>query len=418
MNSRAEAFPALAFDAIGERYQNAVAAFTVLAFSSGIPVYVYSSAGIGLAPLHWVYLVVLLAVPIAFRPDAVLRALQSRLVTWCGVYLTATLAAYLLSSRSGVAQQELQQRALTAIAIPTFTLIFSSPRAIRTARVALVAVVLAAVALNFYEVMRPQTLSAVYGRSAGFYINPNISATAITVGMTLCIGVVSSRWRDAFAALAGLGVLVTLSRGLLIAFVFALIVLWSAGAIRMGRAVLIGAMLLVAGAIAVVVTLGIETTMAALRLATQSGIIDRLVDPSVAMGGADYSTNLRMEEARAAWQQFMDSPLIGNGVASTIEWEVHSSTHNIYLRHLAEYGVLGILLFPGLILAIFAGVRQPERVQIGAFAVAILVAGMFSHNVLDEWDALIAFALAAAMSVQSRVALGPVARRGSATTAA
>lgn len=388
---------------VADVYQNAIAAITIVLLSTGVTVYLVIGVGVSIPAFAWLALLGALALPIALRPQAVLNALWSRLPLWSGLYFLATLAAYLASSQSGTAATELRLRLLTCALLPLFALIFASETAIRTARLTLAACVLIGVGFNAYELVQPGLFSTVLGRSAGLYMNPNISAKALVVGMTLATGVLAPRWREAFVVVTGLGVALTLSRGLAICYLCSVTALYLFGVIHAGRLVTRAALLVPTIVIALLAAAGFERTVSAARLLVEKGVLDRIVNPAVAIGGGDYSTNLRMEEARAAWDQFRDHPIVGNGVASTLEWEVHSSTHNIYLRHLAEYGIGGIVLYPLLVALVIIGARPPARNTLIPFATATLIAGMFSHNVLDERDSLVATGLAAAISVHSRV---------------
>jgi hypothetical protein len=142
-------------------------------------------------------------------------------------------------------------------------------------------------------------------------------------------------------------------------------------------------------------------------LLTSSQILDRLTDPSRALGGADYSANVRAAAALSAWKGFKRSPLIGEGVAATIDWDFQTSTHNIYLRDIAEYGILGVLIFPALIFMLFRRMRKHSRNATLALVIALLVSGLFSHNLLDEWDMIVVFAIAFALTSDDHVyALG------------
>ena len=387
---------------VADAYQNALAATTIILLSTGVTVYLVIGAGVSIPAFAWLALLGALAIPLALRPAAVANALWSRLPLWSALYFLATVAAYLTSSQSGTAATELRLRLLTCALLPLFALIFASEGATRTARRTLAGCVLVGVAFNGYELVQPGTFSTVFGRSAGLYMNPNISAKALVVGMTLATGALAPRWREAFVVVTGLGVGLTLSRGMVICYVCSVIAMHLFGAIRGGRVVMRAALLVPTIVIALLAVAGFERTVSAGRFLVERGILDRIVNPAVAIGGGDYSTNLRMEEARAAWDQFRDHPIVGNGVASTMEWEVHASTHNIYLRHLAEYGIAGIVLYPLLVALVTMGAQPPGRSTLIPFAVATLIAGMFSHNVLDERDSLVATGLAAAIGVHSR----------------
>ena len=100
---------------------------------------------------------------------------------------------------------------------------------------------------------------------------------------------------------------------------------------------------------------------------------------------------------------FLDNPLFGNGIGSTDLWAELVSTHNMYLYLMADYGILGIILYPLLVLVTVWHSHKEVRSIALAFASFALMWGFFSHNIMSEYYSLIAFALMASMSYQSRI---------------
>jgi hypothetical protein len=136
--------------------------------------------------------------------------------------------------------------------------------------------------------------------------------------------------------------------------------------------------------------------LVAVLMATEGDRVMHLLD----QGGlltAETSARLRLEEgdsgriglARDAWRGFLAAPLVGNGLGATVD------SHNQFLTLAGDHGVVGLVLFPALALAL--ALANPAAVP---FAVALLVAGLFSHNLLDDRGTLLAIALAAAREVR------------------
>jgi O-antigen ligase len=98
---------------------------------------------------------------------------------------------------------------------------------------------------------------------------------------------------------------------------------------------------------------------------------------------------------------FGERPLTGFGTGATVEWNEPESTHNTYVRHLAEYGILGALLMPAVLLLAWLRHRQLAsrryRAAAGAFVVFVALWGLFSHNVADDTFVLIGLALITAL---------------------
>jgi O-antigen ligase len=100
--------------------------------------------------------------------------------------------------------------------------------------------------------------------------------------------------------------------------------------------------------------------------------------------------------AERGWLQFVASPLFGNGLGSTELWELRTSTHNLYIMLASDFGLVGWLVLPVLLLA--AVRRDITTLPGGVAAVFLLLWGLVSHNVLGEYYILIAISLMAAIS--------------------
>ena len=110
-----------------------------------------------------------------------------------------------------------------------------------------------------------------------------------------------------------------------------------------------------------------------------------------------------------ALEMFGERPFAGHGTGATVIWNEPESTHNIYARQLAEYGLFGAWLAPLLLVlglrAVMSSEHQdgdagdePIRRAVGfAFMLFVALWGLFSHNVLDDPFVLIGLALIAAV---------------------
>lgn len=383
-------------------YQSILVVATVLLFETGFVEYLVGGRHVEFPPLAWLVVVGILALPIASWRGRIASTVDTRLLPWCAIYFAWTCISYVWSSHTLAVAKELRLRTLVCCALPLFALVFSSPVAVRVARRAIVGSVLLSIVLNAYDFLHPLTFSNVFGRSAGMYMNPNISATALVGGMVTGLMAVPRRWRALFVTLVGAGVLLTLSRGLLLCYAVAIIYFLATGGLRFRQLALAVAGGATALAAVLLLTFGLEKIEGAARIIVQSNVIERITDPSVAIGGADESTNERRAAAALGWQVFKEHPLIGGGVGSTVDWDMQVSTHNIYIRQLAEYGIFGIVLYPALLFLLVRGVEGEARAPLRAFVIALALAGLFSHNVLDEWDVLLPIALASVIAADAR----------------
>ena len=346
------------------------------------------------------------AVPLIFRSTVTAAMLRSPLFLWGMAYVAMIGVGFFASSQSEVAVGAVLTAVMTGLTLALFLVIFADPVAVRSARRALVVATVFAVLVNLYEVLHPGAFSLFLGRSAGFYLNPNIAGSAIIYGLILTVEVLRPGWRPWYAAFTGVGVLATLSRSSILCWVLAVGIFGLAGVIRPSWRTLV--LVLGIGA-AVVVALPRGALGAAVNLVTAvegSNQISRLgVQGSQEVLGS-ASVEARARVAAKAWDLFAEHPLVGNGPGATLEWSTDQSTHNMYLKFLAEDGILGLFIYPLALGAALWRLPRGERPLGLAFGAMWLVFGLFSHNEFEYRHTLVALALVAAITV---VARGPAA---------
>jgi hypothetical protein len=338
------------------------------------------------------------------------------IIAWAGASASVAMAAFVWSSGSDAAFQEVRTRVLSSIQLVAFVVLLADPKVRRLARRAIVVASLVAVAMNLWEITHPMAFSMSLGRSAGFYVNPNITGAALIAGMLLGLPAVAPRLREPYLLVVAIGLFTTLSRGALLCWILVIAYLATSRAVR-GRRL---AMQFAAGGM---LTLAIGgAMMASGRLAYLSGGAETFVKQRLSIGnreqlGADVSASSRTHLATRALELFGDRPFTGHGIGATVEWNEPESTHNIYVRQLAEYGIAGAWLAPLLLLLAWRGAGGQKHVTgdageadvrtASSYAFVMFVAfwGLFSHNVLDDPFVLIGIGLTAALpaGVQSHL---------------
>jgi len=120
---------------------------------------------------------------------------------------------------------------------------------------------------------------------------------------------------------------------------------------------------------------------------------------------ADDSAQSRLSVAKAALTYFADNPLLGAGHSFTYHWEYNISTHNIYLLLMAEYGILGMFIYPLLMLSIIWK-AQGEAKQTGIAAIVyFLIIGLTSSNVLFGFHTLLIMGVLSSWAYKSRLSV-------------
>ena len=381
------------------RIARGIGALVAVAFLfSGFSTWAFNTGALPLPPLAFMLVVLGCAgAAVMLEPT---RLGSTGVKIWSAAGACLAMLAFLWSSGSEIALQEAQTRTLSAMLLVGFSVLMADAATRTITRRAIAVSTIVTVAINVWEITHPMTFSMALGRSASFYVNPNIAGAALVSGLLLALPIVPARLREVFALLVGAGVFLTLSRGALLCFGLVLMVLLASRQLRVKRLSLLtgGGLLLVASVVG--------TMMASGELSYLSGGADRFVRQRLGIGSreefsADVSASSRSNLAMHALDLFGERPLTGFGTGATVEWNEPESTHNIYVRHLAEYGVLGALLMPALLLLAWPRYRQHKsgihRTAAQAFVAFVALWGVFSHNVADDAFVLIGLALITAL---------------------
>jgi O-antigen ligase len=78
------------------------------------------------------------------------------------------------------------------------------------------------------------------------------------------------------------------------------------------------------------------------------------------------------------------------------------AAHNQYLMFMQDHGLLGAAILPLLVLAMTWGVRGEARKLAILFACIVMLQSFASHNIMNQGEVLMLFALMAAISSTSR----------------
>ncbi|PWT83991.1 MAG: hypothetical protein C5B58_05505 [Acidobacteria bacterium] len=264
----------------------------------------------------------------------------------------------------------------------TCVIMFEGEMVLRAAKRAVVLSTLFTVVVNICELTHFWIFSTagLYGnRAVGLYDNPNAAGVALVFGCVIGFSAVPRRWRELFILACSAGVAATFSREAMVALLSVILsACW-------GRAVSVPRMLImVAAAVVVVVILNFGTAL------QRQGVLNPELQARLALGLSDRSARHRARIVEEAWQQFERAPLIGNGFGTTAFWAGELESHNLYLSFMADYGVLGVLLVPALVLCLAHGSWDYY-----GFAFAVLVWCMFNSDFFIDPFAQISLAIVA-----------------------
>lgn len=304
------------------------------------------------------------------------------LILWLSLFLAYGCLTFLHSSQDAVAAQRLITLGEAVLFTGALLLLFTERRTLRRVQTILVVVAVLATILNGYDFLY-SAFTAVPGRAAGLYVNPNISGMFIAMAMVAGVPAAPRGVRLWFALLCGVGILLTFSR--------AAWILWGLGVLWLGWMGEIGLTRRrwLAVALTGCVGLGLVGLLftGVLGSALNQGIFGAHLDPNtlarLGIGSSSlsgFAANEREMLIGASLRIGAESPLLGHGLGYTDEWRFPVGPHNMYLLFWVEGGVLGVLLYFGLMVLLWKNSRGTGRVV----ALQLIVAGMFTHNQLQQ----------------------------------
>lgn len=334
-------------------------------------------------PFTYVLFVIAGAIPLIASAEVRQRVVRNPVLPWCALAALIWSIGILLGPLTDVTLEDFTIRLLQLTLICSVALLMTVPWARAQLLTILRVVLVVSVALNLYEVVRPGTFSYNFGRAAGLFGNPNVSAAAILLMMIFALEGPDPRRNAIWVGIAGLGIAPTLSRAGAFTWLVLLLLATYWGRVSLRRvAGILGSVSALTMVLLVALPAGREFLSAAVELAPV--IQERLTVGADGELGSNRSLSTRLEAVRRAVQAANDHPLIGSGLRASTDWDFGTGTHNQYLRNLVESGILGAMLLPLLAGAmVLAGVRSGRR-EPWLAAVFLILWGFGSHNIFDE----------------------------------
>ncbi len=245
----------------------------------------------------------------------------------------------------------------------------------------------------------PMTFSRVSGRSAGLYMNPNLSGQALVLGMILCANLFHISKRIPFMLITGIGVFVTFSRASILAWLIAVASMLMIDRARFRDFLPSIALCLLISAFIVLPRLDQWLTSWERTGTLNPDVQERLAWLADPFGVSDSSSSSRTAVAREAWDAFAEEPLVGRGTGST--HQVATEPHNQYLVLMVDHGIIGAAILPLLMLAVVWRSQGAMRGTAFVFALAVLVLSLWTHTILRDEHSLVLFSVMAAMAFGS-----------------
>ena len=326
------------------------------------------------------------------------RQYQWQLVIWSVGFAALSLFAYLNSDQLPEELRALKTVIIDVGLLGIFLITFTGEKEIRAGQIAMVVVLLLSTLNNVLDVTGITSFSITEGRGAGFYINPNISGTALVLGMILTTSILPERYRRYFCLIIGVAVVTTFSRSSVIMWLVATYGLGQSNLFRLSRKA-VTAMVAAVMALILVIQFG-ENIVTAFDL-------DRYLSEQARLRlhfdyKTDGSTQGRLQVANKSWELIEQSPWVGHGLGSHEIGKTRVEPHNMFLLEGVEMGVFGVLAY----LALFIVLWRKKAGISTVFVTTLFYASFFSHNLLDYPAIWLTFALLIGTTIPSRVGLG------------
>lgn len=375
------------------------AAFNVILYFSYAYLWFWEKGRISpIKPLYWYLFTIGSGVFLGLIKEwgrfRLLRGSSLQLVIWCVTFLAATALSFLaLSERDEVALGVLIKLTEATALLLVFILLFRYEKVASAATYALLIAVIGGVLLNYTDFFMSGRLnmSAVGGRAAGMYVNPNISGQYLVFGMVLSAYILPKRLRFAYCLFVASGVFLTFSRGAIVLWTLAMFCLAWGDTFALPR---VHSLLSVGLMVALLATsLLAGRWVEAVKSTGLKKYINENTERRIArsfMEQDDYSSRERKLLARQGLKMFLDKPFLGNGVGSCQQSATGVSTHNMYLVMGAEQGIIGLGFLLALILILWGTGTNIGRIS----AILYAVSGMFTHNHFEQPAMQVVLALA------------------------
>lgn len=391
-------------------YQGFLAIAAILLFFTKLDIYLNSNHGFFI-PLFWLLGFLLASFPLWLSLLHRLDSLSKPLLIWCGVYISLSFISILVQPVFPK-QQYLEDQYRTIIFLLLMIGIFTyHPLLIKWIKLTIMSVTFINMSLFVYEFFNPLAFylkQVAPGRSSGFYGDSNTAGNSLVLGMILTIDLIKPKYRLLYSLFIFIGLAPTFSRGAIVGWFVVVALLMIKKAIPRYQI----SMLLVFFLVIISI---LSTQINHLKYLKDSdgkelfhkdtlARVEFLIDP---LAQKDDSKASREEHVQIAWQKFSRHPFMGNGLGSGENTATISQvgmaqrSHNTYLDQMVEFGFLGVLLFPSLLLASVWKAEGEFNKQAVAFVIFLLAQGFFSHTLISESCSLIVYAIMANLAKHS-----------------
>ena len=393
-------------------------------FFTNLDAYVYLTSGLWYTrPIYWTLVALLISLPLLAKQfDQATLLLRSPIGFWSIGFLALSALYLVLFPRTQAATAVMFQHMHFVVLFGLFVLVFNAAR--REVMIALAACTVGVAFLNWLEFFQPLATNTFDCRAVGTYLNPNGAAYALVFGMLAGLHAFPDRAKSWFVTAVGISIVPTYSRSGMIVYLIAMLVLLTSSTINWRRLIL--------PSLTGVLATALLFSLALMDVGGRHGCVSHSIDDRAKLifafpayrdsfkttvstpkplsrdsdksnpevkdinGGSaetDFSAQERSTLLKRALSEYSKNWVWGHGPGVTWTWHGGQRTHNIYLEKGIEMGIVGLLLWPAFLILILLSCYGQSRTLAWALMSSGLVLGLFSHNVFESRQILIAAAL-------------------------
>lgn len=347
-----------------------------------------SASGLGPAPKYWSMGVFVVTLLLFFPGLKLMRTLRKPLLWWAVAYLFLSILWIGRADNLESAADGLVMVVTTCLYVGAALLAYPSVSHHNRAWIAMLWLALLLAVLSIVqEYFNPaayvfsESGQGIQGRAAGVYLNPNIAAQTLVLILACLMAHGTPRGNVIALLLTGIGLLLTFSRGGILVWGVLAVAATLRG--RLPRWFLL-AIVVAAITIAVAGSVVLDGLSAFVPPENRNSL-DRLAWLLDLGRLHNYSSEDRTLLANYAWMKFMEAPFLGQGLGYMWVWESSQGAHNMSLRFMVEYGLIGVLIFPlFLVASVRSSVADVDRGWIWLMAGVVMLLSFFSHNMTEQ----------------------------------
>jgi len=340
------------------------------------------------------------------------RMFAHPVIAWVVLYVGIAVLSLAVAYDIDYARNGIIYAVTTAAVVGAAAIAFSPPVRLsrwQTGHVASLVLVVACVSLLLDPIV---DLRARFGtgwtsiydrtRAGGIYFQPNLASSVVSFLLATVIPRVRPKFALSCAVLSVAAIALTFSRQGLLLVTLVVMMGYARGYLPRGWTL--------AAALACALTFawfqGATVMEGVFQIDEGSGLA-RLSRTYDYVSRDAVESDVRVDIASAAWKKFLRAPFLGRGVGYS--WVFQDSqlnmggTHNMYLRYMLEYGLMGALLWPLYLWALYrARSRRLDRAWVVGVLVIAMIAALFSHVLSESGAFLVALMGAILLPVPER----------------